>query len=47
MTRLEALAKETGAEEIALDTWAANDAARSFFHSGGFEPFRIFMRKRV
>ena len=36
-----ALAREIGADEILLDTWAANTEAHAFFRAEGFAPRRM------
>ncbi len=41
------IARENGAGEIMLDTWAANEEAQAFFRSCGFEPMRLMMRASV
>ena len=41
-----AAALSGGHNEIARDTWAANDDAQDFFASQGFEVYRLFFRKK-
>ncbi|MEM7799098.1 MAG: GNAT family N-acetyltransferase [Chloroflexota bacterium] len=41
MDRIVELAQEHAIDSIALDTWAFNENAQSFFKSQGFTPFNI------
>ena len=36
-----------GIASVALDTWAANVSARSFFSARGFEPFNLSLGRRL
>lgn len=38
------LARDLKADEILLDTWAANTEAHAFFRAAGFEPRRMLFR---
>ena len=38
------LARDLKADEIMLDTWAANTDAQAFFRANGFEPRRMLFR---
>ncbi|WP_128513898.1 GNAT family N-acetyltransferase [Tabrizicola thermarum] len=38
------LARDLNADEILLDTWAANTEAHAFFRAEGFEPRRMLFR---
>lgn len=38
------LARDSQADEIMLDTWAANTEAHAFFRANGFEPRRMLFR---
>lgn len=44
---VEAEARDRGITRIALDHWAFNEAAHTFFASLGFEPYNIRMRRRL
>ncbi len=41
-----ALAREIGADEILLDTWAENTEAHAFFRAEGFAPRRMLFHAR-
>ena len=47
MRHVEQRAAAEGFPEIALDTWAANTGAQTFFAAAGFAPFNIVLRKRL
>jgi ribosomal protein S18 acetylase RimI-like enzyme len=47
LRHVEAEALVIGVTDIALDTWAANGSARSFFEARGFTPFNLSLGKRV
>lgn len=47
LRQVEAEAFIGGITSIALDTWAANEAARSFFAACGFTPFNLSLGKRL
>jgi ribosomal protein S18 acetylase RimI-like enzyme len=45
--QVEAEALIAGITNIALDTWAANGSARSFFEACGFTPFNLSLGKQL
>jgi ribosomal protein S18 acetylase RimI-like enzyme len=47
LRQVEAEALISGITSIALDTWAANGSARSFFEACGFTPFNLSLGKRL
>jgi diamine N-acetyltransferase len=47
LRQVEAEALIRGITSIALDTWAANGSARSFFEARGFTPFNLSLGKRL
>jgi ribosomal protein S18 acetylase RimI-like enzyme len=47
LRQVEAEALIGGITSIALDTWAANGSARSFFEARGFTPFNLSLGKRL
>jgi ribosomal protein S18 acetylase RimI-like enzyme len=47
LRQVEAEALAGGITSIALDTWAANGSARSFFEARGFTPFNLTLGKRL
>ena len=47
LRQVEAEALAGGITNIALDTWAANGSARSFFEACGFAPFNFSLGKRL
>ena len=47
LRQVEAEAQAGGITIIALDTWAANVAARNFFAACGFAPFNLSFRKQL
>ncbi|MEM7442537.1 MAG: GNAT family N-acetyltransferase [Pseudomonadota bacterium] len=47
LEHVRSIAQAEGTAEIALDTWAANASALSFFADEGFQTFRVFMRLPV
>ncbi len=44
---LETLARDGGYDEIALDTWFANEDAQRFFRQCGFEPQRLYLSRKL
>lgn len=44
LTAARQLARDLKADEIMLDTWAANTEAQAFFRANGFEPRRMLFR---
>lgn len=46
MRQVEAEALAEGSTSITLDTWAANEPARSFFTARGFTSFNLTLDKR-
>jgi len=47
MKHVEDEALALGIRTIALDTWAANSSARSFFSGRGFEPFNVSLSRQL
>jgi ribosomal protein S18 acetylase RimI-like enzyme len=47
LKQVESEALAGGIASIALDTWAANGSARSFFEACGFTPFNLTLGKRL
>lgn len=47
LTQIEAEAHVIGVRDIALDAWATNRSARSFFEARGFTPFNLSFGKRL
>jgi hypothetical protein len=47
LRQVEAEALIAGITNIALDTWAANGSARSFFEARGFTPFNLSLGKQL
>jgi len=47
MKHVEDKALALGIRTIALDTWAANSSARSFFSGRGFEPFNVSLNRQL
>lgn len=47
LRKAEAEACAQGIAYIALDTWAFNKTAQTFFKASGFDPFNIAMRKEL
>jgi ribosomal protein S18 acetylase RimI-like enzyme len=47
LRQVEAEALTAGITNIALDTWAANGSARSFFEAWGFAPFNLSFGKQL
>ncbi|WP_418280726.1 GNAT family N-acetyltransferase [Halorubrum sp. DTA98] len=39
--------RSAGATEVGLEAMTANDRARSFYRSHGYEPHRVVLRKRI
>jgi diamine N-acetyltransferase len=46
LQRVERLAVELDADQVALDTWAFHTAARAFFQRCGFDVFDLQLRRR-
>lgn len=44
--KIQTEALTAGIKNIALDTWATNEAARRFFEAEGFSPFNLVLGKR-
>lgn len=47
LKHVEEEARARGITNIALDTWAANGSARSFFSARGFAPFNVSLGRRL
>lgn len=47
LDHVEGEASVRGIMHVALDTWAANAAARSFFSARGFTPFNVSLGRRL
>jgi ribosomal protein S18 acetylase RimI-like enzyme len=47
LRQVETEALTSGVTSIALDVWAANGSARSFFEACGFTPFNLSLGKRL
>lgn len=47
LRHVEEEARARGIADIALDTWAANEPARSFFSARGFAPFNVSLGRRL